>query len=155
LPSQPNARSRQQQNEDRQHRRHAEGHRRARPEAQRKDRPLIGQDRVEPGRAAGAAVGHQIDQAKGIESIDRREQHRHGEHILEARQRDVAKALDRASAIDLGGLVELFVDRLQSRQQKDGVERDALPDIDRDHARHRQRGLGQPGHAPVDQPQRL
>ena len=48
----------------------------ARAVLQRADRLLVGQDRVEPRRAARAAAGHQEDQAELVEGRDERQQHR-------------------------------------------------------------------------------
>ena len=86
-------------------RRHAERDGAARPVLQRADRLLVGEDRIEPGRAARAAAGHQEDQAELVEGRDERQQQHHEDDVAQPRQRDVAEALDGVGAVDLGRLV--------------------------------------------------
>ncbi len=58
-----------------------------------------------------------------------------------------------ARAVDLGRLELRAVDGLQSGEQKEHEERNALPDVYRDDRRHREMRIGEPAERPVDDPQ--
>ena len=98
---------------------------------------FVGEDREESRRPARSAASQQVDQTEGIEGEDQREQARHHDHVAEAWQGDVAELRPAIRAVDRCGVIELVVDCLEPGQQDDGEERNAFPDIDRDHGGQR------------------
>ena len=122
----------------------------ARPVLQRADGLFVGEDGVEAGRAAGAAAGHQEDQAELVEGRNEAQQHDDDDDVAQARQGDVAEALQRIGAIDLGRLELFAVDGLEAGQQQQGIKRDSLPDVDGNDAGQSELGIGEPTHRLVD-----
>jgi len=74
---------------------------------------------------------------------------------IRQRQGDVPKARDGAGAIRLRRLVELARDCYQTGEQRDRKEGQAAPDVDQDHRKHREVGIGQPRDVVVDDVQTL
>src|SRR5690606_3464585 len=81
------------------------------------------------GGAAGAAIGHGVDEVENAEAVD----HRQGQHddmgLLEARQGDVAEGLPARGTVNARRLVLLPWNGLQPGEIEHHREADMAPDI--------------------------
>ena len=79
-------------------------------------------------RAIGAAAGHHVDLVEDLEVPDGRHDDQREQQRPQHRQRDVTQHLEGAGAVHPGRLLHLRRDRLEAGQQRQGHERERLPD---------------------------
>ena len=119
------------------------GHRRGVALVQRLEGVDVDVDRDRAGGAGRPAFGHDEDQIGEGGDPDRAQHHGDGDGRREERQRHLGEALPGRGAVDRGGLMQFRRDRLQRRQQRDGEERNAEPDIGDDRPPHGGGRIGQ------------
>ena len=82
-----------------------------------------------------ATAGHDRRQVVHAEHVERAEQQRHHQRRLDQRQRDRGEPLPGAGAVDLGRLVDLGRDQLETGEDQQRHERRRLPDVGDDDRR--------------------
>ena len=95
-------------------------------------------------RKAGAAVRHNGDLVKDLQTIDQRQRKADGEGAGNQRQRDKAEPLQSAGTVDGGGLLHILRHALQGCQIDDHVVAGTLPDHNHSHRPDGDIGVAQP-----------
>jgi hypothetical protein len=82
------------------------------------------------------AVGGDTDFGEDVEQEYGLYQYDDGDRARDVRQHDIEKERDRSGVVELGGLLLLFVERLQRGQQNQAGERQPLPSDDQHDREH-------------------
>ena len=135
LPGAPLQAEVAEQDRRQQERDHRGRDRRALAERAAGDRALERQRRHEVRGVERAAARQHVDQLEIGEGEQHRERHHHRDDRREQRQRHEAEALPGRGAVERRRLVERRRDGLQPREQADGDERHAAPDVGGDDRR--------------------
>ena len=142
-----------QDGEDRQDREHVERDRRALADVRCRQPDLVGIGAEDVGRVGRPALGQDVDQLEIGKGPDDGEQGGDQDDPSDGRDRDMKEPLPGVRAVDGRRLVQLLGDGLKSRQDRDGEERDATPDVGQADRGDRQVGIAQEVDVLFDQPQ--
>ena len=114
------------------------------------DRALERQRRHQMRRVDRAPARQRVDELEVGEGHQHRKGHHHRDDRRQQRQRDKAEPLPGSRAVERRRLVERGRNRLQSREQGDGDEGYAAPDVRHDHGEARVPGLAEKVDVMVD-----